>query len=156
MTSSSVLTRVGDDGGMDTAAPDPGGPRSDRPLRRSFTPAQKVEHVAAYEAACGTNQGSAVAHRRERPQVLLSDAHYFEAPTGPTARSRSGANGNPSRPFSSCCPARQVCLARYMYLFNARHLRESSLNLRTLSGNKVVWIVLGCCSVCCRSSICPS
>ena len=44
---------------MDSAGPDSGGPRSDRPLRRSFTPAQKVEHVAAYEAACQTNQGGA-------------------------------------------------------------------------------------------------
>ena len=59
MTSSSVSTRVLDDGGMDSAVPDPGGPRSDRPLRRSFTPAQKVEHVTAYEAACQTNQGGA-------------------------------------------------------------------------------------------------
>ena len=32
------------------------GPRSDRPLRRSFTPAQKVEHLAAYEAACETGK----------------------------------------------------------------------------------------------------
>jgi transposase len=44
---------------MDSAVPDPGGPRSDRPLRRSFTPVQKVEHVTAYEAACETNQGGA-------------------------------------------------------------------------------------------------
>jgi len=49
-----------------------------------------------------------------------------------------------------------LVLAQALYLFNARHLRESSLNVRTLTGNKVVWIVLGCCSVCCRSSICPS
>ena len=44
---------------MDSAVPDPGGPRSDRPFRRSFTPAQKVEYVAAYEAACQTHQGGA-------------------------------------------------------------------------------------------------
>ncbi len=58
MTSSSVLARVGDDVGMDSAAPEPG-PRSDRPLRRSFSSAQKLEHVAAYEAACQTSQGGA-------------------------------------------------------------------------------------------------
>ena len=58
MTSSSVLARVGNDGGMDSAGPEPG-PRSDRPLRRSFTPAQKVEHLSAYEEACQTNQGGA-------------------------------------------------------------------------------------------------
>jgi transposase len=44
---------------MDSAVPDPGGPRSDRPSRRSFTTAQKVEHLAAYEAACQTSQGGA-------------------------------------------------------------------------------------------------
>jgi magnesium-transporting ATPase (P-type) len=36
-----------------------------------------------------------------------------------------------------------LVLAQSLYLFNARHLRESSLNMRTLTGNKVVWIVLG-------------
>ena len=56
MTSSSVLSRVGDDGGMDPTAP---GPRADRPLRRSFSPAQKLEHLAAYEAACQTGKGGA-------------------------------------------------------------------------------------------------
>ena len=59
MTSSSVLARVGNDGGMDVAAPEPGGPRSDRPSRRSFTPAEKLEHLAAYEAACEQQQGGA-------------------------------------------------------------------------------------------------
>ncbi len=54
-----MSTRVGDDGGMDSAVPDAGGPRSDRPLRRSFSPAQKLEHVAAYEVACETSQGGA-------------------------------------------------------------------------------------------------
>ena len=28
-------------------------------MRRSFTPAQKLEHLAAYEAACETSQGGA-------------------------------------------------------------------------------------------------
>ena len=44
---------------MDTSAPDPAGPRADRPLRRSFSPAQKLEHVAAYESACEISQGGA-------------------------------------------------------------------------------------------------
>ncbi len=35
------------------------GARSDRPVRRSFTPAQKLEHLAAYETACEHNQGGA-------------------------------------------------------------------------------------------------
>ena len=58
MTSSSVLARVGDDVGMDSAAPEPG-PWSDRPLRRSFSPAQKLQHLTAYEAACVSSQGGA-------------------------------------------------------------------------------------------------
>jgi magnesium-transporting ATPase (P-type) len=36
-----------------------------------------------------------------------------------------------------------LVLTQALYLFNARHLRQSSLNVRTLTGNKVVWIVLG-------------
>ncbi len=53
------MARVGDVGGMDSAVPGSGGPRADRPLRCSFTAARKVEHVAAYEAACQTSQGGA-------------------------------------------------------------------------------------------------
>ena len=56
MTSSSGLSRVRDDGGVDAAAP---GPRSDRPSRRSFSPAQKLEHLGAYEAACERSGGGA-------------------------------------------------------------------------------------------------
>ncbi len=44
---------------MTSAAAEPEGPRSERPLRRSFTPTQKLEHLAAYEAACQTNRGGA-------------------------------------------------------------------------------------------------
>jgi len=44
---------------MTSAAPEPDGPRSERPLRRSFTATQKLQHVAAYEAACQTNEGGA-------------------------------------------------------------------------------------------------
>jgi len=50
MTSSAVVDRTRDDGGMDTTSPDPVGPRSERPLRRSFSPAQKLAHLTAYEA----------------------------------------------------------------------------------------------------------
>jgi transposase len=63
MTSSSVVSRVGDDGGMSSAVPEPAGPRADRPLRRSFTPAEKIDHLAAYEAACEQQQGGAYLRR---------------------------------------------------------------------------------------------
>jgi transposase len=59
MNSSSALSSVGDDGGMTSAAAEPEGPRSERPLRRSFTPTEKVAHLAAYETACQNNQGGA-------------------------------------------------------------------------------------------------
>ncbi len=49
----------GDDGGMDSSHPRAGGPSR----RRSFTPAQKLEHLAAYEAACQTHQGGAYLRR---------------------------------------------------------------------------------------------
>ena len=43
----STLTTVRHDGGMDPSTPRLGGPAR----RRSFTPAQKLAHLAAYEAA---------------------------------------------------------------------------------------------------------
>ena len=52
--SSSTLTPVLHDGGMD-----PSQPRSGGPTRRSFTPAQKLEHLAAYEAAAAGGNGGA-------------------------------------------------------------------------------------------------
>lgn len=54
-----MLSPVRDDEAMTPAPPGPDGPRSERPLRRSFTPAQKLQHLTAYEAACQTNQGGA-------------------------------------------------------------------------------------------------
>ncbi len=44
---------------MDSSHPRAGGPSR----RRSFTPAQKLEHLAAYEAACQTHQGGAYLRR---------------------------------------------------------------------------------------------
>src|SRR5450756_2429415 len=52
--SSSTLSPVLHDGGMD-----PSQPRSGGPTRRSFTPAQKLEHLAAYEAAAAGGNGGA-------------------------------------------------------------------------------------------------
>ncbi len=59
MTSSSVVSGLRHGGGMDMASTGPQGPRSDRPVRRSFTPAQKLEYLAAYEDACERQQGGA-------------------------------------------------------------------------------------------------
>jgi transposase len=63
MTSSSVLSPVRDDEAMTSAAAEPEGPRSERPLRRSFSPAQKISHLRAYEAACEQQQGGAYLRR---------------------------------------------------------------------------------------------
>lgn len=51
--------RSGDDGGMDSSHPRAGGPSR----RRSFSPAQKLEHLAAYETACQAKQGGAYLRR---------------------------------------------------------------------------------------------
>ncbi len=56
MSSPSVIV-VRDDSSMSSSSP---GPRSDGPTRRrSFAPAQKLEHLAAYEAACQRSEGGA-------------------------------------------------------------------------------------------------
>ena len=52
--SSSTLTPVPHDGRMDASQPRSGGP-----TRRSFTPAQKLDHLAAYETAAGQGTGGA-------------------------------------------------------------------------------------------------
>jgi transposase len=56
MSSSAVLS-VRDDGQVTTGRE---GPRADRPARRrAFTPTEKLDHLAAYEAACERHQGGA-------------------------------------------------------------------------------------------------
>ena len=52
---SSSLIQVRDDSGMSKPGPRAGGPS----LRRSFTPAQKLNHLAEYEAAVQRNEGGA-------------------------------------------------------------------------------------------------
>lgn len=53
--SSLTLTEVGQDGSMTNFGPRAGGPVR----RRSFTPAQKLELLAQYEAACQDRSGGA-------------------------------------------------------------------------------------------------
>ena len=58
MMSSPSLIAVRDDSSMNTTSrpwPRSGGPTS----RRTFTPAQKLDHLAAYEAAIARNEGGA-------------------------------------------------------------------------------------------------
>lgn len=68
--SSVVLSSVPgivDDGEM--SSPRAGGPSR----RRSFTPAQKLRHVAEYEAACETGQGGAYLRREGLYSSLISE-----------------------------------------------------------------------------------
>ena len=53
--SSSTLIAMRDDSPMSNPGPRAGGPTS----RRSFTPAQKLDHLAAYEAAIQRSEGGA-------------------------------------------------------------------------------------------------
>ena len=72
--SSSVVSRplgIADDGVMDdpSSSPRAGGPSR----RRSFTPAQKIEHLAAYEAACERSEGGAYLRREGLYSSLISE-----------------------------------------------------------------------------------
>jgi transposase len=59
MTNSVVGTRVTDDDVMTRSHPRAGGPQR----RRSFTPAEKLEHLSGYEQACQDGQGGAYLRR---------------------------------------------------------------------------------------------
>ena len=87
------------DGVMVAAEP---GPRSGLPRRRrSFTSAEKLEHVLAYDAAVAAGDGSAGAYLRERGLYaasvsewrLLRDSGVLTASPGGAA----GKSGKPSR-----------------------------------------------------------
>ncbi len=72
--SSSVLLSpisIADDVVMDdpSSSPRAGGPSR----RRSFTPAQKLEHLAAYEAACERSEGGAYLRREGLYSSLISE-----------------------------------------------------------------------------------
>jgi transposase len=56
---SSVLAPVVNDGVMSKSGPRAGGPRP----RRTFTPAEKLQHLAAYEVACQDGQGGGYLRR---------------------------------------------------------------------------------------------
>jgi len=55
----SVLAPVVDDEGMSGSHPRAGGPKR----RRMFSPAQKLQHLSAYDAACLDGQGGAYLRR---------------------------------------------------------------------------------------------
>ncbi len=63
----SSTSRIVDDGDM--SSPRAGGPSR----RRSFTPAQKLRHLAEYEAACQEGQGGAYLRREGLYSSLISE-----------------------------------------------------------------------------------
>ena len=64
--SSPSLSAVRDVSPMSSLGPRAGGPTS----RRSFTPAQQLAHLAAYDVAIKNNEGGAYLHRRA---LLVAD-----------------------------------------------------------------------------------
>jgi len=70
--SSSVLSSpmsITDDDAMNGSSPRAGGPSR----RRSFTPAQKLEYLAGYEAACEQSEGGAYLRRNGLYSSLISE-----------------------------------------------------------------------------------
>ena len=70
---SSSLIAVRDDGRMSSPGPRSGGPTS----RRSFTSAQKLEHLAAYEVAVGNGLGGAYLREHGLYSSLISEWRRF-------------------------------------------------------------------------------
>jgi transposase len=70
---SSSLIAVRDDGRMPSPGPRSGGPTS----RRSFTAAQKVDHLAAYEVALENGQGGAYLREHGLYSSLISEWRRF-------------------------------------------------------------------------------
>ena len=66
---SSSLIAVRDDGSMPSTGPRSGGPTS----RRSFTSAQKLDHLAAHEAAVENGQGGAYLRHHGLYSSLISE-----------------------------------------------------------------------------------
>ena len=70
---SSSLIAVRDDGRMSSPGPRSGGPTS----RRSFSSAQKLEHLAAYEVAAENGQGGAYLRQHGLYSSLISEWRRF-------------------------------------------------------------------------------
>jgi transposase len=70
---SSSLIAVRDDGRMSSPGPRAGGPTS----RRSFSSAQKLEHLAAYEVAVQNGQGGAYLRQHGLYSSLISEWRRF-------------------------------------------------------------------------------
>lgn len=56
-----------------TGGPGTGGPRQEQPRRRTFTPAQKLAHIQAYEEALEHGEGGAYLRREGLHSASLSE-----------------------------------------------------------------------------------
>jgi transposase len=76
------------------------GPRSGLPRRRrSFTPAEKLEHVLAYDALVAAGDGSAGAYLRERGLYAASVSEWrLLRDSGVLTASPGGAGGKSGKP----------------------------------------------------------
>ena len=90
-TTTMTAAAVTDDGAMT-----PDGPRSDRPRRRSWTRAEKLEHVSAYRAAREVGNGNG--YLREHGIYSSSIAEWSRAVDAGTlsAGGGTGAVGKPN------------------------------------------------------------
>ncbi len=109
--SSSVLSSpmsIIDDGAMNGSSPRAGG--SSR--RRSFTPAQKLEHLSAYEAACERSDGGAYLRRNGLYSSLISEWRRLRD-AGVLAGKEPGAKvGRPSAEQAEIARLRRVLAER--------------------------------------------
>ena len=90
-TMTTTSAAVADDGAMTS-----GGPRGDRPRRRSWTRAQKIEHVHAYRAAREVGNGNG--YLREHGIYSSSIAQWSRAVDAGTLTAGGGTSpvGKPS------------------------------------------------------------
>ena len=88
----SPLSAVADDGVMSNPRPRAGGPSR----RRSFTPEQKLAHLAAYETACQQQQGGAYLRREGLYSSLMSEWRRLRDAGVLGSRTAGEAVGRPS------------------------------------------------------------
>ena len=88
-TTTMTAAAVADDGAMS-----PGGPRGDRPRRRSWTRAEKIEHVAAYRAAREVGNGNG--YLREHAIHSSTIGEWMRAVDAGTLSAGTAPVGTPS------------------------------------------------------------
>ena len=105
--SSSTLTPVLHDGGMD-----PSQPRSGGPTRRSFTPAQKLEHLASYEAAAASGTGGAYLRQQGLYSSQITEWRKLRDAGVLSGKSAGARVGRPSAEQSEIARRRQLDVAQ--------------------------------------------